>query len=168
MPFKIYPMPQKNAIKTSIENFRKVDETLYRGALPEPEEFLELKRLGFDSVISLRSGFDKKGTKERALVEKIGMEYVNFPINSKIGPTNETAQGFLDYMDKARKAHKKVFVHCKHGKDRTGTMIALYELQFRIKSFHEAVFEFFTMGYNHQKHPHMLEFVKNFAKSLKK
>ena len=96
MPFKIYPMPQKNVIKTSIENFRKVDETLYRGALPEPEEFLELKRLGFDSVISLRSGFDKKGTKERALVEKIGMEYVNFPINSKIGPTNETAQGFLE------------------------------------------------------------------------
>ena len=82
MPFKIYPMPQKNVIKTSIENFRKVDETLYRGALPEPEEFLELKRLGFDSVISLRSGFDKKGTKERALVEKIGMEYVNFPTKS--------------------------------------------------------------------------------------
>ena len=161
-------MPQKNNIQSSIENFRKVDDTLYRGALPAPGELMELKRQGFDTIISLRSGFDQKGLMEKDFVEKIGLEYANFPINSKKGPSKELAKNFLEYMDNARKANKKVFLHCKHGKDRTGTMTALYELKFNIKTFHQAVMEFFSMGYNHKKHPHMLEFVKDFAKSLKR
>ena len=163
----IHPMT-KNEIKSNIENFRKVDETLYRGALPGAEDILELKRQGFDAIVSLRSGFDPKGLGEKGFVEKIGMEYANFPINSQIGPTNEVAQDFLSYMEKARKANKKIFLHCKHGKDRTGTMTAIYELKFNIKSLHQAIIELFSLGYNREKHPQMLEFIKNFAKNLKR
>ena len=168
MQSKTYFMPQNTTIQSSIKNFRKVDDTLYRGALPAPEDFLDLKKQGFDTIVSLRSGFDPKGLMEKGFVEQIGLEYANFPINSKNGPTQEVAESFLAYMEKARLAHKKVFLHCKHGKDRTGTMTAIYEIKFNIKTFHQAIIEFFTMGYNHAKHPHMLEFVRNFAKKLKR
>ena len=167
MPLSIYPMTQ-NTIKTKIENFKKVDDTLYRGALPAPEDIFELKRQGFDAIISLRSGFDKSGLVEKDFVEKAGLEYANFPINSQKGPSQEVTNDFLAYMEKARNANKKVFLHCKHGKDRTGTMTAIYELNFKIKTFHQAIIELFTLVYNHEKHPQMLEFIKNFAKNLKR
>lgn len=168
MSLTIYPMPARTNVTTSIENFRKVDDTLYRGALPKPDEILGLKRQGFDTIVSLRSGFDKKGLMERGFVEKIGMEFANFPINSLEGPSEEVADAFLKYMDDAKKANKKIYMHCKHGKDRSGTMTALYELQFKVKSYKEAIKELFEMGYNNKKHPHMLEFINNFAKNLKR
>ena len=160
-------MPAVNSTNTTIEKFRQVDKNLYRGACPTLFQFKELKDRGFDSVISLRSGFDKSGQFEKELVENLGMKYYNFPIDSRTAPSNKIVTDFFRLTDELRSKNEKIFLHCKHGRDRTGMFVALYEIKNRIKDFSGAVREFFAMGYNYEKHPGMLEFVKKFAKNIK-
>lgn len=160
-------LPALNSLNMTIDRFRKVDNNLYRGACPKWFQFKEIKDNGFDYVVSLRSGFDAAGKAEKNLVESLGMEYKNFPIDSRKGPQKKVLEDFFEFTDDLLKNNKKAFVHCKHGRDRTGTLVALYEMKNNIKSFHGALLEFFSLGYNHPKHPHLFELVKKFSDSIK-
>ena len=69
-----------------------------------------------------------EGVRGRELaVRKLGMKYVNVPLSSWSAPTqlnSNTFSRFLFHSDT-----EPVFVHCRRGKDRTGTVIACYRIQ---------------------------------------
>ena len=52
------------------------------------------------------------------------MRYLNFPMNGFDTPTAQQLTTPLSWLD----ANEKVFVHCKQGMDRTGTVIACYRI----------------------------------------
>lgn len=159
--------PALNSANTSIKRFRQVDKNMFRGACPTPLQFNELKDRGFTTVISLRSGFDKLGLKEKELVEGLGMKYYNFPVDSRKQPSKNLVNDFLSLCAKLNSNNERVFLHCKHGRDRTGIFVALYQINNKIKDLNGAIREFFYMGYNYKKHPWMLDFVKQFSIGLK-
>lgn len=168
MPVRLNLIPAINRVRSTIGKFQKVDEFLYRGALPKPEELMELKRQGIEYIINLRTGHSlqtaaEKAT-EKAFVERLGLKFIEYPIDSRKGPTKELINDFFEFSQYLRNNNKKAFIHCKHGKDRTGTMVALYELNFGVKNYHQALQEYFGFGYNHSKHPHLLRIVQNFAR----
>lgn len=163
---KTVSIPEAKQVNTTIDNFKRVDDNLYRGALPSPHDFLALKKQGFDYVISLRSGFDQSGRMEKTFVEQVGMKYINFPIDSRKGPDDKLIKEFFNFTKTLKDNNKIAFIHCKHGKDRTGTMVALYQLKFKIKEYHKVINELFVMGYNYTKHPHFLEIIKRYSKNI--
>jgi tyrosine-protein phosphatase SIW14 len=106
-----------------IPNFHKVNERLYRGGQPPEDAWNRLARLGIKTVIDLRREEEQSREAESRAVEAAGMRYINVPMNG--GPPREVdileIFGILD-------SREPVFVHCREGKDRTGTVVACYRI----------------------------------------
>jgi len=108
-----------------ILNFGKVCEHLYRGAQPDGDGVKNLKRLGVKLIVNLRMpGDDWKD--EEAVAVASGILYTNFPMSGAGTPKGEQVKQILALFEKFS---DPIFVHCQHGCDRTGTIVACYRIQ---------------------------------------
>ncbi len=112
-----------------VPNFHQVDEHVYRGAQPSREGLKSLSKLGVKTIIDLRGGGDHTAW-EKSAVEAFGMHYVHVPLRGMSAPSDEDIAKVLALLDSpAASSNWPVFVHCKRGKDRTGTVIACYRIE---------------------------------------
>jgi protein tyrosine/serine phosphatase len=103
-----------------LSNFAKVSDDVYRGAQPEPAGFAELKKMGIKTIVNLRANHS-----DEQWLKGLGFHYINIPMEANnIG--DKQAVAFLKVITDPK--YKPYFVHCQHGADRTGTMIALYRM----------------------------------------
>lgn len=109
--------------KTQIRNFGCVNETFYRGAQPQEQDYADLAAMGIKTVIDLQR--DNKTT-EQAMVEAQGMKFHRIPMSDKNQPTAEQAELFLKIVNDP--ANQPIFVHCAGGRHRTGAMSAIYRI----------------------------------------
>ena len=96
----------------------EVGEQILRGGQPSFRAFKTLQELGVNTVINLRPESDH----ERKMVEQLGMRYRYMPLPPLGAPSHEMTLDFLHAVTDP--AAGKVFFHCYHGVDRTGTMAA--------------------------------------------
>lgn len=108
-----------------VSNFHQVNSRVYRGAQPDSRGFESLARLGVREVIDLRGGSQRSEAEKKA-VEAAGMKYLNLPMQGLRTPSDETVSRALAELE--NDSAGPVFVHCKRGKDRTGTVIACYRI----------------------------------------
>jgi protein tyrosine/serine phosphatase len=111
---------------TSLKNFQEVEASLYRGAQPSEEGFRELAKLGVHTVLDLR-GSGGRSSREAEIVASLGMQYVNVPLAGFKAPTPEQVSKLLGILE--NQSDGPVFVHCRRGADRTGTILALYRIE---------------------------------------
>ena len=103
-----------------------MDQTLYRGAEPSAAGLQELAAKSTKLVIDLRESGE--GTLwEKQAVQQLGMKYVNLPFRPWSAPTSEQVRTVLFLL--MNRGNNTIFVHCRRGKDRTGTVIACYRIQ---------------------------------------
>jgi tyrosine-protein phosphatase SIW14 len=114
--------------KEGIGNFGKVNDRLYRGAQPDAAGLKNLARLGIKSIINLRQANDVWPA-EAAAARASGITYNSMPLKGVGRPTHSQVATLLALIENLP---APVFVHCAHGCDRTGTIIACY----RIRSDH--------------------------------
>lgn len=106
-----------------IEKYAVVQEgVLYRGAQPSAEGYERLRAQGIKTVIDLRHG---ERDEERQQVERLGMQYINIPSHAD-QPSGEDLARCLGLM--LCPERQPVFVHCRQGRDRTGTAVAVYRM----------------------------------------
>lgn len=129
----------------AVKNFHVVSAGVYRGAQPTGEGIEWLARLGVKTVVSLRCG-RRAALVEKAAVEAAGMTYVNIPLSYWKIPNEQTIDQFLELVDDS--ANRPVFVHCFHGADRTGLLIATYRIARLGWSFQEAYDEMKRCGFH--------------------
>jgi len=108
-----------------VENFHKLNDNLYRGAQPTEEGFASLAKLGIKTVVDLREA-DIRSTFEKRAVEAAGMRYVHVPMQGTNTPNPAVVAKALAAI--SEKGAGPVFVHCRRGADRTGTIIACYRI----------------------------------------
>jgi protein tyrosine/serine phosphatase len=109
-----------------LKNFQEVNDSLYRGAQPSKEGFRELAKMGVHTVIDLR-GPGPRSSKEAEFVRSLGMQYVNVPLDGFKAPRPGEISKLLGMLE--NKSGGPVFVHCRRGADRTGTLVALYRIE---------------------------------------
>lgn len=109
-----------------LPNFHRVSERLYRGAQPSADGIKKLAALGIKTVINLR-GEDDNTRAEQKEVEAAGMHYYAIAMPGLSRPTDEQMARVVDLMD--NEENGPVFVHCKRGSDRTGTVVAVYRIR---------------------------------------
>jgi sulfoxide reductase heme-binding subunit YedZ len=109
-----------------IANFHQVDPGVYRGAQPSAAGYQALAHLGVKTVLDLRNQGDSQA-RERKLVEAAGMKYVGLTFGQFSAPTSEEVRTALDLLES--QSATPVFVHCRRGKDRTGTVVACYRIE---------------------------------------
>jgi protein tyrosine/serine phosphatase len=139
-----------------LPNFAKVSEGLYRGAQPTAEGFRTLRALGVKTVVSLRWLHS-----DRALLAGTGLRY--FRIEAKAWhPEDEDVARALKIIEAPE--NRPVFVHCQHGADRTGTVVAAYRIVEEGWSREEAASELPRFGY-HPIWTEVLDYLKRFDRT---
>jgi uncharacterized protein (TIGR01244 family) len=127
--------------RPGLPNLFKVSDTLYRGAQPENEGYAELKKMGIKTIVNLRNT-----NTDRAQAKKYGIEYVHIPVDTS-APDKDEFEKFLRIA--ADPSRQPVFVHCRHGADRTGTAVALYRIKIQKWDREEAIREMTGGGYGY-------------------
>lgn len=134
-----------------IHNFRHVAGGIYRGARPSPEGLMALKQNNFKTVLSFRWRKGPIGA-ERRIATELGLTYINIPLNYWSLPNQGEIDRFLMLMDD--ESHHPIFVHCFHGADRTGLLIAIYRLVRCGWTFQQAYQEMLECGFHRFKTQH--------------
>jgi protein tyrosine/serine phosphatase len=120
------PSPARGLpVQEGILNYGKVSDHLYRGAQPDAEGIKSLKRLGVKMIVNLRMAGDQ-WKEEAALAQASGIQYTNFPMSGAGRPNEDQVRQILSLFESCP---NPVFVHCQHGCDRTGTIVACYRIQ---------------------------------------
>lgn len=103
-----------------LPNFAQVAPGLYRSGQPTAEGMRTAEKLGIKTIINLRTFHS-----DRALIRGTGLQYVHI-FAKAWHPEEEDVVAFLKVaQDPAR---QPVLVHCQHGADRTGMMVASWRM----------------------------------------
>ena len=115
-----------DAFAPHVRNFDKVNEHLFRGGEPLLVGLQELAAMGVKIDIDLRQRGE--GTDfEKHAADKLGIKYISIPFAGLSAPSNAQMQEVLSLL--LNNQPQTIFVHCRRGKDRTGTVIACYRIQ---------------------------------------
>ena len=130
------------AARKYIPNLRVVCDTLVRGGQPDAAAIPHLKAAGINTIVSLCGGSPglvgllrgsssssreaPECVQERAAAQRLGIDYISMPLDVFGNPGIEPVERFLSIARDPEKA--VVFVHCLHGRDRTGLMTAAYRV----------------------------------------
>ena len=136
-----------------VKNFAKVSDGLYRGEQPTAEGFAELKKMGIKTAVNLRSFHS-----DHSLLAGTGLQYVHFYCQAW-HPEDEDVAKFLKVLKDPN--NRPVFVHCQHGADRTGMMVAAYRMVEQSWSSEDAARETHNFGF-HMIFTEIQEYLKRF------
>jgi len=84
-----------------------------------------LAELGIKSIVNLR-GEDEISRSEEKEAKAAGLNYFSLPMPGLSAPSNDQVTKALAIIDDP--GNQPVFIHCKRGSDRTGTIVALYRI----------------------------------------
>lgn len=140
--------------KPGLPNLHQVSPTLYRGAQPSHEGMLQLQQMGVKTVIALRGLHD-----DDALVKGTSLAHVTIRFHTWHPEEGDMVKFLKVVMDPD---HQPVFVHCKRGIDRTGTIVALYRVAAQGWTKEEAIRELTQGGFGYDDmFPNLVAYVKN-------
>ena len=126
---------------TCVSNLYKVDEGLYRSAQPSAAGFKELCGLGVKAILDVAGGAG-----DDALVVKDSVKLFHVPMHAW-GLRDDRVLEALRVM--ADPANRPLLIHCQHGADRTGALVALYRVVVHGWTKEKAVLEMTQGGYHH-------------------
>jgi protein tyrosine/serine phosphatase len=121
----VLSIPGWAADVSGVDNFHEINDHVYRGAQPTPRGFQSLSALGIKTVIDLRESGGRSRA-EQKLVEADSMHYVNIPLKGRVAPSDADVARLLALFE--NRSAGPVFIHCRRGADRTGTICACYRI----------------------------------------
>lgn len=126
-----------------LPNAYQLTENFYRGAQPTIIGYRMLAERGVKTIISFRTHKPNK-----QLIESLGMKSVHIPLIPALITPSQMAE-FLRIV--ADPKNQPVYVHCRHGADRTGTMVAMYRIVFQHWTQKQALEELKSPLFGHNK-----------------
>jgi tyrosine-protein phosphatase SIW14 len=109
-----------------LPNFHRVNERLYRGGQPKDGGIKRLAEIGIKTVINLRGEDAQTRAQDEAEAKTAGVSYFNIPMPGLSRPTDEQISRVMTIIN--TQENWPVFVHCRRGSDRTGTVVAVYRI----------------------------------------
>jgi len=133
----------KKVEATNLANLYKVDEVLFRSEQPSVEAVQELEQMGIKTVLNLRrvkNDRQEKGSKIKLVHVRINTWSISY-------------KDVVASLREIEKAEKPVLVHCKHGSDRTGCVVAAWCMVKHNCTREQAIAELRKGGYHfHEKY----------------
>ncbi len=131
---KIYNLP-------GLANVGRVAPGVFRGAQPGKDGYATLKAMGIKTVIDMRTT-----ESEKIQVEAAGMRAIAVPIEMTCNGLKEKVDRVVALM--ADPANQPVYIHCRHGQDRTGITVAAYRMKQQGWLLADAEAEMQAFGFN--------------------
>lgn len=126
---------------TNVTNLYRVDSDLYRSGQPDAEGFRELAALGVKTVLDLKGGDGDGG-----VAGGVSLKLLHVPMTA-FGLRDDRVLEALRILSDS--SNRPLVVHCQHGSDRTGALMALYRVVVQGWSKEDAIREMDEGGYNH-------------------
>lgn len=145
---------QQTINQVTVNNLFQVSPDVYRSGQPSSTEMLELKKLGIQTVINLRLMHD-----DRNEVEEAGL--TSHWIRLRAG--HITNKKMIEVLKLINSSPKPVLVHCWHGSDRTGVVIAMYRMVFQDWTKEQAIAELMQpeYGYHYNIYANIKKYLQN-------
>lgn len=113
----------------AILNFDNVDKYVCRGAQENAVGVEFLKSQKVTLIINLVD-INESWIKEIEYAKNNGIDYVWIPLKGFSAPSKENVELILHLIQIEIAKGGKVFIHCRYGCDRTGIIVACYEIRF--------------------------------------
>src|SRR5271154_3630194 len=124
-----------------IQRLREITPGLYRGSAPDPQDVAHLKdSLGIRKIVSLDQ---KSGEKINRTCQLLGIKHVRMYIETKA----DIAKVLHHNLKKLLIDGGPTFIHCHHGKDRTGLLVALFKCKYMGEKPDKAIQEAKSLGF---------------------
>ena len=117
---------QNDPKQKDLPNLYRVNDGLYRGGQPTEAGLKRLEQLRIKTVVNLRDD-DERARVEGVSIVAAGLRYFNLPLSNFHKPNDQEVAQVLSIINAPE--NQPVFVHCKRGADRTGTIIAIYRIE---------------------------------------
>ena len=146
---------------------------LYRSGWMKPHGMNEvIKEYGIRTVVNLclpteeMSLKNNNYLKEQEICRKNGVKLVYLPMPGNTPPAQEQVDQWLNLLKD--NSNLPVLVHCAQGATRTGTMIAIYNMELLNKSNKEAMAQLSMFGHKFDvpKRKDLYDFLLNYKRSM--
>jgi tyrosine-protein phosphatase SIW14 len=135
-----------------LKNLYKLNDSIYRSEQPGKNEFSCLAELGFKSILNLRSHHLDAGLIDDSCLK---------PFTIKMVAKKFTDNEIIESLRILKYGPKPVVVHCLHGSDRTGVVIAMYRIIFENWTREQALDELQNGGYGfHEQYDNIIKYVE--------
>jgi protein tyrosine phosphatase (PTP) superfamily phosphohydrolase (DUF442 family) len=127
-----------------------------------------LKKYNIKVIVALSAhgGNQSSLDAEQKAVEQLGIDREVFPLGGDGTGQIEQYAKAIALINKAKKQGKPVLVHCIAGAQRTGGVIATYEMLVEHRSPAEAFFQMKSFGHDPTANPHLLDYLNNHMAEL--
>lgn len=122
----------------TMKNFYRVDEKVYRSDQPAKEDFPLLEKFGIREVLNMRKihSDDDKAEGTNLRLHRI-----------KINTGRMSLGQMVEALRMIRDSRGPILIHCWHGSDRTGAVVAMYRIVFHGVAKEDAVYEMTNGGF---------------------
>lgn len=141
-------------IGSSLDNFYKVSEGVYRSEQPDSEDFDDIVNIGIGEVLNLR---EYHSDSDEVKTHKVTLHRIEVD-------TGEMSEAQLKEALKIIINRKSpILVHCWHGSDRTGAVIASYRVVVEGWSKEKAIDELQNgnFGYHAAIYPNIVQLIES-------
>ena len=144
-----YYHPLQNRCIKMPDRFSKVSDHIYRGGQPSDDDLRLMSDVyGIKTIVSLDGNI---GGAIAPVVQDLGMEHIVIPIG---GQSSAPLIGYLkNNIASILSNNQPVYVHCRHGSDRTGMAIAFHRMQNEGWEPEKAIDEAKTFGFGDKLDP---------------
>lgn len=135
-------------------NFYQVSNDIYRSEQPSLKQIKQLDKLGIKTIINLRLWHS-----DRDKVVNTGITEVW--INMRAG--NISDKKIIQILKTIKNSPKPILIHCWHGSDRTGVVVAMYRLIFQNWSKRQVIDELMLpeFGHHYNIYPNIKNYINN-------
>ena len=142
-----------------LPNLHRVTPSLYRSAQPDENSGEALQKLGIKTVLNLR-----QRNKDKPLLDTAGVKFIRYPLKTWDVEEDDILTVLKIINDPA---NQPILVHCTHGADRTGLMMASYRMivqdwskQAAIAEMKQGEYEFHAVWKNIERRIHKMDVSK--------
>ncbi|MDR0658164.1 MAG: dual specificity protein phosphatase family protein [Mediterranea sp.] len=137
---------------SKLDNLYKVDEGVYRSEQPDKKDFQALEAFGIKEVLNLR----------RFHSDDDEAEGTNITLHRlKTNAHSISEQQVVEALKIIRNRRGPILIHCLHGSDRTGAVLAMYRIVFQNYTKDEAIEEMTEGGFGfHRIYGNIVQLIK--------
>lgn len=145
-----------------IQRLKKITNGLYRGSAPSPKEVLWLKdTLGIKKIVSLDR---ETGDKISRACDMLDIQQAKMYID---GNKSSLLHLFSQDLKKLLLEDGPTYIHCHHGKDRTGLLAAVFKVKYMGMDPEKAIREAKSLGFGIGVNPAWVQLYEKIIRACK-